>query len=79
MNLRGAQGIVWLHGKVSDALLEAGCERALAHASPRWRTVKTIPDKGLESEPIAEPPQTLTDTYVNGGRFGRNLQPLLIH
>jgi hypothetical protein len=43
------------------------------------RTVKTILDKGLESEPIAESPQTLTDTYVNGGRFGRNLQSLLIH
>ena len=79
VNLRGAQGIVRLRGKVGDARLEAACERALAHASPRWRTVKTILDKGLESEPIAESPQTLTDTYVNGGRFGRNLQSLLIH
>lgn len=34
---------------------------ALAHARPSWRTVKTILDNGLESEPIAESPQTLTD------------------
>ncbi len=51
----------------------------MPHASARWRTVKTILDKGLESKPITEFPQTLTDTYVNGGRFGRNLQSLLIH
>jgi hypothetical protein len=79
VNLRGAQGIVRLRGKDGDARLDAACERALAHASPRWRTVKTILDKGLESQPIAESPQTLTDTDVNGGRFGRNLQSLLIH
>jgi hypothetical protein len=79
VNLRGAQGIVRLRGKVGDVRLEAACERPLAHASHRWRTVKTILDKGLEGEPIAQSPQTLTDTYVNGGRFGRILQSLLIH
>lgn len=72
---RGCQ----LGNSYATRAVEAACERALAHASPRWRTVKTILDKGLESEPIAESPQTLTDTYVNGGRFGRNLQSLLIH
>jgi hypothetical protein len=35
VNLRGAQGIVRLRGKVGDARLEAACERELAHASPR--------------------------------------------
>ena len=79
VNLRGAQGIVWLRSKVGDARLDAACERALAHGSPRWRTVKTILDKGLESQPTPESPPTLTDTYVNGGLFGRNLQSLLIH
>jgi hypothetical protein len=79
VNLRGAQGVVRLRGKVGDARLEAACERAMAHSSPRWRTVTMILDKGLESQPTPQSPQTLTDTYVNGGRFGRDLQSLLTH
>jgi len=79
VNLRAAQGIVRLRSKVGDIRLEAACERALAHASPRWRTVKTILDKGLESQPLAPSSPTLTDTYVSGGRFGRDLQSLLVH
>ncbi len=79
VNLRGAQGIVSLRSKVGDARLDAACARALAHNSPKWRTVKTILDKGLESQPTPEAMPTLTDTYVNGGLFGRDLQSLLIH
>lgn len=79
VNLRGAQGIVRLRSKVGDTRLEATCERAMAHSSPGWRTVKMILDKGLESQPTPQSPQPFTDTYVNGGRFGRNRQSLLIH
>ncbi|MEX3640485.1 IS21 family transposase, partial [Paraburkholderia sp. BR14320] len=59
--------------------LEAACERALVFASPRYRTVKTILDKGLDSQPTAAPAPTSADTYLNGGRFGRDLHSLLIH
>lgn len=81
VNLRGAQGIVRLREKVGDARLNAACERALAFSSPQYRTVKTILDKGLDGQAVATSPQTAApaDTYLNGGRFGRDLQSLLIH
>jgi transposase len=79
-NLRGAQGIVRLREKVGDQRLNAACERALAFSSPQYRTIKTILDKGLDSEAAAPSTTTApTDTYLNGGRFGRDLQSLLIH
>lgn len=55
VNLRGAQGIVRLREKVGEARLNAACERALAFSSPQYRTVKTILDKGLDSQPAATP------------------------
>ncbi|MGF6759676.1 transposase [Paraburkholderia sp. GAS42] len=81
VNLRGAQGIVRLREKVGDARLNAACERALTFASPKYRTVKTILDKGLDSQPAAVPAQTPApaDTYLTGGRFGRDLHSLLLH
>lgn len=73
-NLRGAQGIVHLREKVGDARLNAACERALAFSSPQYRTIKTILDKGLDSEAAAPSTTTAaTDTYLNGGRFGHEL------
>jgi transposase len=82
VNLRGAQGIVRMREKFGDQRLDAACERALAFASPKYRTVKTILDKGLDSQPAAAAAQTSTapaDTYLNGGRFGRDLHSLLLH
>ena len=79
VNLRGVQGILRLREKVGDQRLNAACDRALAFASPSYRTVKGILDKGLDSEPVAATPQTLTDTYLSGGRFGRDLNSLLLH
>jgi hypothetical protein len=81
VNLRGAQGVVRLREKVGDQRLEAACERALVFGSPKYRTVKTILDKGLDSQPTAGPaaPPAPADTYLNGGRFGRDLHSLLIH
>jgi hypothetical protein len=37
------------------ARLEAACERALAHDSPHYRTVKTILATGADAQPLAEP------------------------
>jgi len=48
-------------------------------ASRKYRTVKTILDKGLDSQPAATPAAAPTDTYLSGGRFGRDLQSILIH
>jgi len=82
VNLRGAQGVVRMREKFGDQRLNAACERALAFASPKYRTVKTILDKGLDSQPTAASAQTSTapaDTYLNGGRFGRDLHSLLLH
>jgi hypothetical protein len=81
VNLRGAQGIVRMREKYGDARLNAACERALTFSSPKYRTIKTILDKGLDSQPAAAPAQSLepADTYLNGGRFGRDLQSILLH
>jgi hypothetical protein len=67
--------------KYGDARLNAACERALTFSSPKYRTIKTILDKGLDSQPAAALAQTPApaDTYLNGGRFGRDLQSILLH
>jgi hypothetical protein len=66
--------------KFGDQRLDAACERALAFASPKYRTVKTILDKGLDSQPAtAQTSAAPADTYLNGGRFGRDLHSLLLH
>ncbi len=79
VNLRGAQGLVRLREKYGDVRLNAACERALAFASPKYRTVKTILDKGLDIEQAAAQTSTTSEMYLNGGRFGRDLQSLLVH
>lgn len=79
INLRGAQGIVRLHRKVGDQRLEAACARALAFNSPKYSTVKGILDKGLESEALPQPAAANANTYLSGGRFGRDLHSLMIH
>jgi hypothetical protein len=80
VNLRGAQGLVRLREKYGDARLNAACERALTFSSPKYRTVKVILDKGLDGQPAATAQATEpADTYVNGGRFGRDLQSFLLH
>ena len=79
VNLRGAQGLIRLREQVGDARLEAACERALAFSSPKYRTVKGILDKGLDAQATTRPAATPGGAYQDGGRFGRDLQSLLIH
>jgi len=79
-NLRAAQGVVRLKKKYGAVRLEAACQRALAYDNPRYRTVKTILEKGLDQHPSAEQAfDTLADSYTGQGRFCRNTRHLLKH
>ena len=78
-NLRAAQGVIRLEAKVGTQRLEAACARALSFAAPRYRTVKTILDKGLDLQSETGAFDALSDTYTRGGRFCRDVPSLLSH
>ena len=79
-NLRAAQGIVGLKKKYGAFRLEAACQRALDYDNPRYRTVKTRLEKGLDQHPVAEQAfDALADSYTGQGRFCRNTRHLLKH
>lgn len=50
--LRAAQGIVALRDTYGASRVEAACARALLHASPYYRTVKTILAGGFDQQPL---------------------------
>jgi transposase len=77
--LRSAQGVIRLAKKVGPVRLEAACKRALAFDAPRYRTVKTILDKGLDLSAEREAFDALAETYTRGGRFCRDPNALLRH
>ncbi len=77
-NLRAAQGVVRLAKTYGPNRLEAACARALAFDSPRYQTVKTILNKGLDQQPLAENRlDSLAATYTGQGRFCRDTRQLL--
>lgn len=79
-HLRAAQGIVRLAKTFGAVRLEAACLRALPFEDPRYRTVKTILEGGLDQLPTdsaADP--DLPDAYRGEGRFCRNIASLLLH
>lgn len=79
-NLRAAQGVVRLKQKYGRARLEAACRRALDYHNPRYRTVKTILEKGLDQHPsAAQAFDNLADSYTGQGRFCRDTHTLLKH
>lgn len=78
-HLRAAQGVIRLEKKFGAARLEAACARALAFADPRYRTIKTILDKGLDQAAARDLFDAVTETYTRGGRFYRDLASLLQH
>jgi transposase len=79
-NLRAAQGIIGLKKKYGALRLEAACQRALAYNNPRYRTVKTILEKGLDQHPATEKAfDALAECYTGQGRFCRNTHHLLKH
>jgi hypothetical protein len=72
-NLRAAQGVVSLAQRYGADRLEAACARALAFDCPRYRTVKTILDKGMDQQPLPlSPAPPLAPAYTGQGRFCRD-------
>jgi hypothetical protein len=71
-NLRAAQGIVSMAKKYGAVRLEAACLRALTFDSPKYRTVKTILEKGLDQQEAGPLVQALGGAYTGAGRFYRN-------
>lgn len=67
--LRAAQGILRLKETYGCERLEAACARALYHASPFYRTVKTILVGGHDRQPL--PDLTPSSAYAPEARFAR--------
>ncbi|WP_287365774.1 hypothetical protein [Thauera sp.] len=66
--LRAAQSVLALKDQYGAVRLEAACERALAHDSPHYRTVKTILAGGHDLAPVS----TITpEPYAGRARFAR--------
>ena len=79
-NLRAAQGVIRLVKRYGPTRLEAACERALSFNNARYRTVKTILEKGLDQLPQREQVfDHLADSYTGSGRFCRDTRSLLNH
>jgi transposase len=77
--LRAAQGVLRLGERFGPTRLEAACRRAMAFADPRYRTVKTILERGLDAEAAPEDaPDRLADAYTGAGRFSRDTRNLLV-
>lgn len=55
-HLRQAQGLLRLGDRYGSARLDAACRRALDFGDPRYRTVKNILERGLDSVAAAEDP-----------------------
>jgi transposase len=78
-NLRAAQGVIRLGKRFGTLRLEAACQRALGFDSPRYRTVKTILEKGLDQAGAEAAFDTLAESYTGAGRFCRDTARLLTH
>jgi len=80
VNLRAVQGLIRLADKYGPGRLEAACRRALDYHNPRYRTVKTILEKGLDAQPSEESAfDALADCYTGKGRYSRDTGKLLKH
>jgi hypothetical protein len=66
--LRAAQGVLRLAERYGATRLEAACTRALVHASPFYRTVKTILVNGYDQQPL---PTIAAQSYAGNARFAR--------
>ena len=74
--LRGAQGILGFATTYGPARLEAACVRALAHASPAYRTVKSILAGGYDKQPPHHQNVDQQSVYGRNARFARDARTL---
>ena len=74
--LRGAQGVLGLARAYGPARLEAACVRALAHASPAYRTVKSILVGGFDRRPLHSHDIDGQSVYGRTARFARDARTL---
>jgi transposase len=72
--LRAAQGVLRLRDRFGAVRVEAACARALFHASPYYRTVKTILVSGFDQQPLAGADGA--HAHAPGARFARTAQSL---
>ena len=56
-NLRSAQGLIGLGKKYGPVRLESACQRALFFDNPRYRTVKSILEQGMDQLPLFDEPE----------------------
>jgi hypothetical protein len=78
--LRAAQAVLRLAERFGRLRLEAACRRALDFDDLRYRTVKTILERGLDGHPTTESTvDQLADAYTGAGRFCRDTRKLLVH
>ena len=73
--LRAAQGVLSLARTYGPERLEAACVRALAHASPAYRTVKSILVGGYDRQPHAHGIDRQS-VYGRDARFARDARTL---
>jgi hypothetical protein len=74
--LRGAQGVLGLARTYGAKRLEAACLRALAHASPAYRTVKSILVGGFDQRPMQGHSIDSQSVYGRDARFARDAKTL---
>ena len=75
-NLRGVQGILSFVEKNGADRLEAACERALAYGEARYKTIKLILNRALDTQPVVDAISHLPEIYRNGQtRFARTSPP----
>jgi hypothetical protein len=78
--LRAVQRILRLGERFGTVRLESACRRALDFDDLRYRTVKTILERGLDAHGAAEATfDRLAETYTGAGRFCRDTRSLLVH
>jgi transposase len=73
LRLRAAQAVLGMGKRYGNTRLEAACERALAHGSPHYRTVKTILATGADKQPLVE---SQTPAAYTRARFTRSAADL---
>jgi hypothetical protein len=65
-NLRQCQGILRLAEKYGQERMEQACARANAFGDPRYRTVKTILERGLDMELLLSEPPRIAGAFLRG-------------